>query len=70
MRVLRRNIFDKDGEFEVGVYLVRSQEVSVERQSSTVPHIALAIVEVEVLDCLSNASCIILVDLDKPDHKW
>lgn len=70
MRVLRRNIFDKDGEFEVGLHFVSSQEISVKRQGSTVPDIALAIVKVKVLDCLSNANCIILVDFDKADHKW
>ncbi len=70
MSVLRWNIFDKYVEFEVRVHLVSSQEVAVERQGSAVPHVALAIVEVKVFDCLSHARSIILVNLDKADHKW
>jgi len=70
MRILHWDILDEDGEFEVGVDLVGSEEVPVKGQGSAVPDVALPVVEVEVLDGLGNACSISLINLDEADHEW
>ena len=61
---------DIDIQLIVGLGLVGTEEISVEEESTAVPDLATAIINVEVLDLVSDSLCLGVVDLDDTVLVW
>jgi hypothetical protein len=61
---------DVDVQLIVCLGLVCTEEVSVEEKSTAVPDLTTAIINVEVLDLVSDSLCLGVVDLDDTVPVW
>ena len=61
---------DIDIQLIVCLGLVGTEKVSVEKKSTAVPDLTAAIINVEVLDLVSDSLCLGVVDLDDTVPVW